>query len=212
MKEQTQTVEPMVGKIYSAILAANREIEAIAKNRRNTQQNFRFRGIDDCYNSLHGVLTAAGVFTVPQVIGLTRETRTTAAGGILYVTVLEMRYRFLADDGSFVDAVVVGEAMDSADKATNKAMSAAHKYALLQVFTVPTEDIEDGDRDTTNPTETVAGITDDQAKTIEKLIADNAATKPQAEWYAKYGKTCTTLQADDLIAKLSARAAKKAKS
>jgi hypothetical protein len=35
--------------------------------------------------------------------------------------------------------------MDSADKATNKAMSAAYKYAALQAFCIPTEADNDAD-------------------------------------------------------------------
>jgi ERF superfamily len=70
--------------------------------------------------------------------------RETKQGGILIYTTLTMAYTFYAPDGSNVRAVVVGEAMDTGDKSSNKAMSAALKYALLQIFCVPTE-IEDAD-------------------------------------------------------------------
>jgi hypothetical protein len=46
---------------------------------------------------------------------------------------------------------MIGEAMDSGDKSANKAMSAAQKYALLQVFCIPTEE----PKDTENETHTV---------------------------------------------------------
>ena len=38
--------------------------------------------------------------------------------------------------------------MDSGDKATNKAMSAAYKYAALQTFCIPTEGDNDADATT----------------------------------------------------------------
>ena len=38
--------------------------------------------------------------------------------------------------------------MDSADKATNKAMSAAYKYAAIQAFCIPTEGDNDADATT----------------------------------------------------------------
>lgn len=38
--------------------------------------------------------------------------------------------------------------MDSADKATNKAMSAAYKYAAMQAFCIPTEGDNDADAHT----------------------------------------------------------------
>lgn len=64
-------------------------------------------------------------------------------------SVCKMKYRFFAVDGSYVDAVVVGEGMDSGDKATNKAMSVAFKYACFQTFCIPTENlIDDPDADT----------------------------------------------------------------
>jgi hypothetical protein len=53
-----------------------------------------------------------------------------------------------AEDGSRHTISVVGEAMDSGDKATNKAMSAAFKYACMEVFCIPTEGTPDADQDT----------------------------------------------------------------
>ena len=64
----------------------------------------------------------------------------------------KIRYRFFTVDGSYIDAVVVGEGMDSGDKATNKAMSVAFKYACFQTFCIPTENlIDDPDADTPEP-------------------------------------------------------------
>ena len=42
-------------------------------------------------------------------------------------------------------AVVIGEGMDSGDKATNKAMAIAYKYACFQTFCIPTEEMKDPD-------------------------------------------------------------------
>jgi hypothetical protein len=71
------------------------------------------------------------------------EERATKSGGVSIYRVLKIRYRFYADDGSFVDAVVIGEGMDSGDKASNKAMSVAQKYAFIQVFAIPTKEHKD---------------------------------------------------------------------
>jgi hypothetical protein len=62
------------------------------------------------------------------------------------VALMTVRFRFMASDGSYVDVVTIGEGADSGDKASNKAMTAAQKYALTLTFTVPFEDQEDGDR------------------------------------------------------------------
>ena len=53
-----------------------------------------------------------------------------------------------AEDGSKTTARMIGEAMDSGDKATNKAMSAAYKYAAFQTFAIPTEGTPDADAET----------------------------------------------------------------
>jgi len=133
--------------IYSKIAAVMRDAQPIAKGRENRQQGFKFRGIDDVYAALHDILTAHEVFTVPEVLEHSSEERTTKSGSTLIYRVLKIRYRFYTSDGSFVDSTVIGEGMDSGDKASNKAMSVAHKYALIQVFAIPTEDAKDSDAD-----------------------------------------------------------------
>jgi hypothetical protein len=49
----------------------------------------------------------------------------------------------MAVDCSSIKAVTIGEAMDTGDKASNKAMSTALKYACLQIFCIPTEEEKD---------------------------------------------------------------------
>ncbi len=75
------------------------------------------------------------------------EERETKNGGLMIYRRYKIAYHFLAEDGSRVTAVVVGEASDTSDKATNKCLSIAYKYAMLQIFAIPTEDIEDPDRE-----------------------------------------------------------------
>jgi hypothetical protein len=116
-----------------------REVGAIAKGRKNAQQGYSFRGIDDAYQAFQPVFAKLGVFVVPTVLNVAREERQTKSGGVLIYTTLTVKHTFFADDASFFECVTVGEAMDSGDKSSNKAMSAAMKYALLEVFCVPTE-------------------------------------------------------------------------
>lgn len=134
-------------KIYQAINSIMKEIGAIGKNQKNQQQNFMFRGIDAVMNAISPALIKYKVFVVPEVLEQTREERQTKAGSNLIYSVCKMKYTFYAEDGSFVEAVVVGEGMDSGDKATNKAMSIAFKYACFQVFCIPTEEMKDPDEE-----------------------------------------------------------------
>lgn len=136
------------GEIFRLIPKVMASVGAIGKGRRNQQQNYAFRGIDDIYNAVHSALVEYGVFIVPEVIGREREERQTKNGGLLIYTTLTVRHTFYAPDGSNVQAVTVGEAMDSGDKSSNKALSAAMKYAVIETFAIPTE----GDNDTENQT------------------------------------------------------------
>lgn len=136
------------GKIYGAIAAAMNEIGAIGKNKRNQQQGFQYRGIDDVMNALYPILSKHGLFLAPEVLEHTREERTTKNGGNLIYSILKIRYTMYADDGSSVSATVIGEGMDSADKSSNKAMSVAMKYAMFQLFCIPTEEMIDPDSET----------------------------------------------------------------
>lgn len=124
------------------------EIPAISKGQKNAQQGFMYRGIDVVMNVLQPLLTKHKVFAVPDVLEQAREERVTKNGGNLLYSILKIKYTFFADDGSSVSAVVIGEAMDSADKASNKAMSVAFKYACFQVFCIPTEEMKDPDGET----------------------------------------------------------------
>ena len=131
--------------IYKKIIEVMADINAIGKDRRNQQQGFQFRGIDDVMNELHGSLAKCGVFVLPNVFEETRTTGKTARGGDMFYTRLKINFGFYAEDGSHVDAVVIGEAMDTGDKASNKALSIGLKYAMLQVFCIPTVDEKDPD-------------------------------------------------------------------
>lgn len=131
--------------IYEAIADIMKEGYAITKSKKNPQQGFMYRGIDDVMNTFQPLMAERGIFVVPEVIGSTREERQTKNGTNLLYSVLTIRYTFYASDGSSVSATVIGEGMDSGDKASNKAMAVAMKYAMFQVFCIPTEEMPDPD-------------------------------------------------------------------
>lgn len=137
----------MAEKIYGAITAVMEEIGAIGKKKENTSQKFMYRGIDDVMNALNPAFIKHKVFAVPEVLEQKREERHSAKGGILIYSICKVQYTFFTDDGSSVKVVTVGEGMDSGDKATNKAMAIAFKYACFQLFCIPTEEMQDPDRE-----------------------------------------------------------------
>ena len=133
--------------IHTKLIAVMRDISAISKDKRNANQGYNFRGIDDVYNELHDIMAKHGVFSMPEVITETYSERETAKGGALIYRVLKIKYTFYCEDESTLSCVVIGEGMDSGDKASNKALSVAHKYALLQIFCIPTQDAKDPEND-----------------------------------------------------------------
>lgn len=148
----------MEKQIYKALTGIIGEVNAIGKNSKNQQQGFMFRGIDDVMNELHTLFGKYKVVIVPEVVDYNVSEKTTAKGTIMYVTRSTIKFHFVAEDGSEVVTTNVGEAMDSADKGMNKTMSCALKYALMQMFLIPTKETEDADRVTppdTVPTKTM---------------------------------------------------------
>jgi hypothetical protein len=132
-------------EIYKALSAVNRSIKAIGKDRLNEQQGFKFRGIDDVMNELHYLFAANDIIILQTVNNIEVTERSNARGTALFYVRVNVTYHFTHSDGSQADITVFGEAMDSGDKATTKAMSIALKYALLQMFLIPTEGDKDPD-------------------------------------------------------------------
>ena len=131
--------------ICKAINEVMADIGVIGKDSKNTTQGFMYRGVDAVMNALQPAMVKHNIFVIPEVLEQTREERTNAKGTTLLYSILRVKYTFFADDGSNVSAVVIGEGMDTGDKASNKAMSVAFKYACFQVFCIPTEEMKDPD-------------------------------------------------------------------
>lgn len=137
---------PAEGKIYQSMIDVMKAAEAIAKGKRNQEQGFAYRGIDDFYNELHSKMATHGVFCTPQALQRVETTYKTKSGSDWLHIRLEILFRFYATDGSFVSVGPFwGEGRDSGDKGSNKAHSIAHKYALMQAFMIPTEELDDPD-------------------------------------------------------------------
>jgi hypothetical protein len=149
-------------KVYKAINAVQTDLATvgITKDRRNQQgSGYNFRGIDDVYNTIAPLLAKHGLCILPRVLAREVTERLSQKGGALFYVTVEVEFDFVsAEDGSKHVVKTFGEAMDSGDKATNKAMSAAYKYACFQAFSIPTE--ADNDADASTHSVVVVDITD----------------------------------------------------
>jgi hypothetical protein len=168
---ETAVTGPAVYRAINAVQAALAK-EGISKSRTNKDQHYSFRGIDEIYNALAPQLAAAHLCVLPRMKTREMTVRTSKSGGSLFSVIVEADFDFVsADDGSKHTVTAFGEAMDSADKATNKAMSAAYKYACLQTFCIPIE----GDNDADASTLEVAGPTPG-APATQRSSAPDAST------------------------------------
>jgi hypothetical protein len=179
----------MSKNVYQLIAAVAAEIatEGISKNRKNQQQGYNFRGIDDVYNALAPVIAKHGLVILPRCLSREVTERANKSGGVIFSVTVEAEFDFVSShDGSKHTVKTYGEAMDSADKATNKAMSAAYKYAAFQTFCIPTEG--DNDADATShdvrPKEKPATLTEEEVANIQALAEEvGSEIKPILTYY-----------------------------
>lgn len=142
-----------MSEVYKAIAAVQGELSktGISKERTNSAPgaNYKFRGIDDVYNALSPLLAKHELCILPRMLSRDVVERTSGKGTALFYVTVEAEFDFVsAKDDSKHTVRTFGEAFDTGDKATNKAMSAAYKYAAFQAFAIPTEGDNDADAST----------------------------------------------------------------
>lgn len=172
--------------IYKKMSDVMKRVGVIGKDQKNAAQGFKFRGIDQFVNALYPALTENGVFMTPRCVKEEHEIRTVVRSSgkeavDKHVTLM-MEYDFYAEDGSKVTVgPIAAEGLDSGDKATNKALSAALKYALIQTFSIPTEDMAEADL---------------ESPTIGENSFKKEETKPVAK--PSFSRKAVTKQEDDI--------------
>lgn len=139
---KTITIEASpIPNIQQALANVMEDVRAVAKSDRNQAQGFSFRGIDSVVNAVGPALRNHAVIVMPEVLDYDYGTVTVGRNGTQMGHVrLKVAYTFTGPAGDSLVAIVVGEAMDSGDKATAKAMSVCFRTALLQALTLPTDD------------------------------------------------------------------------
>jgi hypothetical protein len=203
-------------KVYQAISKVQGELSkiGIAKNRINSQgSGFKFRGIDDVYNAIASLLYQHGLCILPRMISRSCEERVSKSGGALFYVTVEAEFDFVAvEDGSKHTVKTYGEAMDSGDKATSKAMSTAYKYACFQAFAIPLEGEPDADAETFEVVQGMStSVLTDHLTAIFDATTITDLTKVYTEAYKAAGNDKNAQNRlikakDDMKAKLGAKA------
>lgn len=127
-------------KIYAAVHAAITEIatEGVGKSRRNKEQNYDYRGVEDAMNAVSPLLVKHKIVVIPRFTEHSDEMRETKSGGKMKYVKVKGVFKFVhAEDASSFESEIYGEGMDVADKATTKAESVAYRICLFQTFCIP---------------------------------------------------------------------------
>lgn len=177
-------------KIIAALAKVMAAVGAVGKSRKNTQQGYQFRGVDDVVAHVQDVMASCGVVCVPRVVEREREMVATKSGGTMASVRLLVEHTFYAaEDGSSVTCTTLGEAMDSGDKASNKAMSAALKYALVETLLIPTYEV---DRDTEEQSPEMGSDPQQERKTERRpATVHQFPAKPPSPWEVRINEAQT---------------------
>lgn len=174
--------------VYAKIAAVSAELAqvGISKGRKNQQQGYAFRGIDDVLNVLAPMLANNGLVILPRCLSREQTERESKSGGTLFSVTVHAAFDFVAAvDGSSHTVQTYGEAMDSADKATNKAMSAAYKYAAFLAFCIPTEGDNDADATTHEPAAVTRPVTRSEPQQARQQAAPETHSAPEGDGLVK---------------------------
>lgn len=157
MSEEPVTIDDVM-----AAVAKDISTTGVAKGSVNKEQNFRYRSIDDVLNVVGPIMARHGLaMTMAVAERDVSESRATKSGGTLKFVTLRCSFRF-GWKGQERTTTTIGEAMDSGDKATNKAMAIAMKYALVSTFAIPFVGADDPDAysvtEDIDPARTVAAV------------------------------------------------------
>jgi hypothetical protein len=192
-------------EVYKSIVAVQGALakEGISKDRKNQQQGFAYRGIDDVYAALAPLLAANNLCILPRIIGRLAEERTSAKGGVLFYTAVTAEFDLVsAIDGSTHTVVSYGEAFDSGDKSIGKAMSYAYKAMAFMTFAIPTEGENDPDAQSHEikpreqpPKSSPQGTSDHQSGVT--------LTPDQEKYFPRVKAALDTLHGTDIVAKKS---------
>lgn len=213
-KAEPVAVEPGVKPtVFEALVGVMADVQNVRKGDVNKQQGFVFRGIDAVLNAVGPALRTHHVIVMPEVL---EEDFSTVEVGQKRTPMANARvkvaYTFYGPAGDSVRCVVVGEAMDSGDKACAKAMSVAFRIALLQALALPTDE-PDADHSTyerSGPNDTAApkALSDDE---MTALAADIIAVESmdvdecRALWKARKAVLDVEVAGTTLLAAIGAR-------
>ena len=149
MQSEEETKEtPKPKNVIEALLLVKRQIDALGVGKDKKTEagpKYAYRSVDDVINAVGPMLTKAGVITSISYHDVAAEDvsivnqRGESRNARRIACLQRVKFSHSNDDGvvTTLDTEAIGEGLDSGDKAANKAMSVAYKYALGLSLPIP---------------------------------------------------------------------------
>lgn len=149
------------GQLAAAVAQVLAGLEPVTPDKRHAQQNFSYASEAAIANAVRGLMGGAGLALFQVDIRIDwSEYNSSSKGTAMQRAVAHVTYLLMHTSGESIEVRSVGVGSDSGDFAAQKALTAAHKSALIQLF--------------------VVGRSDDGAGPEESQARGRAQEKPQA--------------------------------
>ena len=203
--------------LYRKILEVMKKVNAVPKDKVNDFHKYTYTSEAAVIKAVREAMVEVGLIAIPEILHTEEKTdgKTTIATIRYCLKVID------TETGAYENICVVGQGMDTGDKAYYKAITGANKYALMKLFQIPSTDDPEADIETDKrESESKGGghgndnlISEAQMRFLRKLVADLNIDYQLVKDYilAKYGKESskhlTKKEASELIEGLKTQGA-----
>ena len=134
--EPADAVRAPAKNIIEALTRVMDELPGIERSNRS-DQGYNYRGIELITRHVQGLFAKHGIVTAPRVKQVTMR-ELTVNNRPWTEHEVHVGYRFYGPGGTqdYIDVELVGLGRDNSDKGTNKALTQAYKYALIQTLCI----------------------------------------------------------------------------
>lgn len=176
-----------MAKIHEAILEIQKTVPKLEKNGvgPQTQGGYKFLAVDDIILAVRPLLDKNGVIVHAELIDHGFHYNTAVPKDNERVpresvqAFVKYAFHFIAvEDSSELVTTVIGEGIDTQDKAIRKATTSAWKIALIQTFSLATGEIDPDAQDGAHAAQESGGSTSPAAAKIAKASGATQAKSP----------------------------------
>lgn len=152
----------------SKLAKVMQEVKYIEKKGYNKFNRYKYATESDVSEKIREVLSELNVIMMPDVVENSTREHTNRKGHVEYIATVKVKFTFIdGDTGEELSIHSVGEGQDAGDKGYYKAITGAHKYALMKAFMIPTGDDPEQD------------VQMEEGNSPQNQVPDNSITQEQ---------------------------------